>query len=145
MTNPTPSKPPQTAPISTSTGATQSPPKDPQAQQPPTPKEPENEAKAPENTEANSTLAGTKPSSSIVAGKATLPKEPVVVQEPLADRIEKFAQSLVIAEKQPPASRFSHRGVCARCGWQSYQYDEQTARDVVAQHAIKHWSEVAHG
>ena len=54
-----------------------------------------------------------------------------------------FIKKCVKIEPQAPGGRFAVRGVCTKCGWQSFQKLESDARALVENHALKHWSEVA--
>lgn len=85
------------------------------------------------------------PTAPAVILKKVDPESKVKVEPSISERITKFCESLVKIEPQGPGSKYSHRGVCVKCGWQSFQYTEVDAHDVVFNHAAKHWSEVAHG
>lgn len=72
---------------------------------------------------------------------ATPAKPQVVESKPLTaqEKMVLFCQSLVKIEPVAQPSRFNFRGVCTKCGFQSYEKTEADARGVVAHHAMKHW------
>jgi len=60
-------------------------------------------------------------------------------QQKLADACEQ--RFLRMQELQ--GAVFSHRGHCAKCGWQTMQHDKESAHAMTRQHVLSHWKDVA--
>lgn len=88
------------------------------------------------------TLPSPSPTDRAVAGDpGPLPKlDPTLTREQKITELLK-QQYLRVVELEPGAN-FSHRGFCAKCGWQTYQHSAQAAAELVTTHIMSHWKDV---
>lgn len=71
----------------------------------------------------------------------TLEMNQVGGQEAIAKKIDQVADKLA-QDVQLVGFNYSWRGICKRCGWQTMQFDQQSAHALVKRHALKHWREL---
>lgn len=55
-------------------------------------------------------------------------------QKPQPGKTGKAQDNVIMVEVELPVNGMNFRGVCERCGWQTYQPEEQLAQDGVLQH-----------
>ena len=72
-----------------------------------------------------------------------IPDAPEGVVETTADKMKRILGQFVRVAEQV-GSFYKYRGVCVKCGWQTMQNDAQQAKDLVTEHAQRHWREFAH-
>lgn len=75
------------------------------------------------------------------------PTPPVVAAAPQPEltRQQKLAalcETQFLRIEEMIGATFSHRGFCAKCGWQSMQHSKEDAFRMTSQHVMSHWKDV---
>ena len=91
----------------------------------------------------------TTDSSLVSTAEKPIVKSPVaVIPAPLTVQPKQTMQQLIeehfvkVEDLATTASNYPWRGVCKKCGWQTYQFTKDAALQLVRSHAQTHWRDL---